>query len=126
MRRKSIILIAMVLILAVPFVSFAQKGTDDACRQAKIDAQRDINGTLWFGAGCLFGIFGYGAAYVIKPSPPATRLLGKSPEYVANYTDCYKEAGRKVQTKNALTGCLVSIAAEFVTYVLFFLVLSGD
>lgn len=83
-----------------------QTSSTSACAQAQMDAENDINGTIWFGAGCLLGLIGWGAAYVVKPSPPATRLVGKSPEYVAQYTDCYIEAGKKIQTKKAMNGCL--------------------
>jgi len=63
---------------------------------------------------------------ILEPSPPATRLLGKSDEYVAVYTDCYREEGKKIQTKNALTGCLVGMAVELVFYTLYFLILFED
>ncbi len=33
---------------------------NDPCIQAAFDAHNDVNGGLWYGAGCLFGIFGFG------------------------------------------------------------------
>lgn len=80
----------------------------NACTQAEFDAQRDVNGMLWLAIGFFGGIFGIAAAYVIEPSPPASRLIGKSAEYVATYTDCYKSAGKDIQTKNAIKGCVIS------------------
>jgi hypothetical protein len=57
-------------------------------------------------------------SYVYQPSPPANRLLGKSSEYTAFYTDAYKDAAKKIQTKWAWTGCLVSTGVAVVGYVL--------
>jgi hypothetical protein len=79
----------------------------NACKQGEFDAQRDVNGNLWLGVGFLFGILGVAAAYLIEPTPPASRLLGKSPEYIQAYTDCYKSAAKSVQTNKAITGCIV-------------------
>ena len=58
--------------------------------------------------GCFGGVIGVILAYGVKPSPPATRLLGKSPEYVAFYTQAYAEKAKKLQTNSALGGCCVS------------------
>ncbi len=104
---RKIAIAALIVAIVVPF--FAAESTDatKACTDAKLDAQRDINTTLWMGAGCLFGLLGIGAAYVIEPSPPASRLLGKPSDYVAIYTDCYKDEGRSIQTKAAVKGCVV-------------------
>ncbi len=82
----------------------------NVCLRAKLDAKSDINKTLWMGAGCLFPLLTVGAAYIIEPSPPAVRLLGKSPEYVSAYRSCYKKAGKKAQVRNATTGCLMGSA----------------
>ncbi len=80
----------------------------NACTQGQFDAEKDINGTLWLAIGFFGGIFGIAAAYLLEPTPPAARLIGKSPEYVASYTECYKSAGKDIQTKKAITGCVVS------------------
>ncbi|MCD6531997.1 hypothetical protein J7K99_06115 [bacterium] len=104
------------LALVVPLFAESRDVTTKACTDAKLDAQIDINTTLWMGAGCLFGLLGVGAAYVIEPSPPASRLLGKSAEYVAIYTDCYKEEGKSIQTKAALKGCVVGTLVAWALY----------
>lgn len=79
---------------------------NDPCIQAAIDAQNDVNSTLWYGAGCLFGLFGLGASYVIEPNPNAFKLSGKSSEYASVYTGCYRIEAKKIQQKKALNGCL--------------------
>ena len=118
--KKVVSTLIILLLIAGPVIVLAQDA-GDACLQAQMDAERDVTGPLWFGAGCLFGILGVGAAYLIEPSPSAMGLLGKSPEYVAAYTDCYKDKGRSIQTKNAWTGCLIGVAAETVIYLIYYL-----
>jgi len=74
------------------------------------------NGVAWMAIGCLGGLLGVIVAYIYEPSPPANLLLGKSPEYVAAFTDAYKNGAKSVQTKNAWTGCIVSTLL-YVVYV---------
>ncbi len=114
--KKLFVLVISMSLLFTPIL--AQSVQTDACMQAQAAADRDINTTLWFGAGCLFGIFGLGAAYVVEPSPSATSLLGKSPEYVAVYTDCYRDGAQKIQQSKAMTGCLVGTGVQVVAWVL--------
>lgn len=103
------------LMLMAPIA--AQQNQLDACTQATMDAKNDTNAALWFGAGCLLNFWGLGAAYIIEPSPSAMKLMGKDAEYVAIYTDCYKNAGQRIQTSKALTGCLVSTGCMVIYYV---------
>lgn len=78
-----------------------QQGHADGERDARAAANRP----LWFAAGCVGGAVGLLIAYVIEPSPPATKLLGKSAEYAVGYTDAYKRAGKSLQARWALYGC---------------------
>lgn len=89
-----------------------------ACEAAETRASQDVNGTIWFLGGCLFGLLGLGAAYIIEPSPPASALVGQDEVYVAEYTDCYTDAGQGIQKKQALTGCLIGTAATVLLYAL--------
>jgi len=107
MFKKFISLLLTVLMLAIPLLVNAQEASQ-AMAQAQVDASNDVSGCLWLGGGFLFGPIVVGAAYVIETSPSATRFLGKSPEYVATYTDAYKKKARSIQTTNALIGCLAS------------------
>jgi hypothetical protein len=59
------------------------------------------------------------------PSAPATRLLGKSSEYTAVYTEAYQNAARNVQVRNALIGCGID-AALWVLYVVFWVLVLGN
>ncbi len=101
------------LTFSMPFVTFAQQNSlqMEAIVAAERDAQGDTSTGLWFLAGCLGGLIGVIIAYGVEPSPPATRLLGKSPEYVAFYTDAYNKKAKKLQTRSALGGCVVGTLA---------------
>ncbi|GEM_PF-2344195 len=107
--------LATASVIAAPVMVSAQS-TQRACVQAQADAEHDVNGLLWMAAGFFFGLLGVGAAYVIEPTPPAMKLMGKSSEYVAVYTDCYKRAGRDIQVKKAITGCVVAGLLEVSAY----------
>ena len=82
----------------------------EAHAAAERDAEMDTNSALWFAAGCLGGVTGLLVSYIYAPSPPASRLLGKSPEYIAYYTDFYKAKVKQIQTKQAKTGCITAAA----------------
>jgi hypothetical protein len=83
------------------------------------DAKSETNTTLWFAAGCFGTILGWLLASALDANPPAVRLIGKSPEYVAYYTDAYQKEARRIKTRYALTGCMGCV----IGYVVYFVVL---
>jgi hypothetical protein len=91
--------------------------TADPTMAAHMDADADSNGILWFGAGCLLGVIGIIVAYVIEPTPPPSRLMGKPADYVTVYSGAYQKAGRWEQTKSAMWGCGTGAVAGIVIYV---------
>lgn len=103
------------LTFSMPFVTFAQQNVQlEAIAAAERDVQVDINKGLWFVGGCLGGVVGVIIAYAVEPAPPATRLLGKSPEYVAFYTDAYTQRAKTLQANSAIGGCIVNGLATVV------------
>ena len=78
-----------------------------AAREAFRDVERDLNKPMWFAIGCLFPGVGLLTPYFYKPPIPAGSLLGKSPEYVAHYSDAYNREMEKRQFSSALGGCVV-------------------
>ncbi len=102
---KVISIIAVIMSLLV-FVTpiFAQSGEIMKGKMEGEQAARSsVNGNLWLAIGCLGGLLGIVIAYIYEPSPSSTMLLGKSPEYVAAYTDAYKMTAKKIQTNKAWT-----------------------
>ena len=99
----------VLLLFSMPCLTLAQQTNDAA--QAIADATRDAknpqNGYVWFPAGCLLGVVGILIAAVYSPPPPATRLLGKSPEYITYYTETYQNVAKDDQVTEATLGCLL-------------------
>lgn len=118
LSKKVLTIITIVtafLILITPILAMQDDFT--AGRLAGEQAGKsNVNGVAWMAVGCLGGLLGVIVAYIYEPSPPASLLLGKSPEYVAAYTDAYKSAAKGAQAKNAWTGCIVSTLL-YVVYV---------
>jgi len=110
LKYKCFIITAIVMslmIFAVPIL--AQQSEMMAGRMAGEQAARaSVNGMLWFLVGCTGSVIGLVLAYYLEPSPSATQLLGKSPEYAAAFTDAYKATAKSIQTRNAWTGCIVT------------------
>ncbi len=73
--------------------------------QGKIDGESDARGSaLWIVAGVGCGIFGVGAAYLMKPNPPLHKLAGRSQGYVLGYTEGYQKKARSTNTGYACAG----------------------
>jgi hypothetical protein len=91
-----------------------------AAMEATQDAQADENAALWFFAGCLLGVIGVIIAYVAEPTPPVARLMGKSPAYLAIYTQTYKSEGRSAQVRASLfgIGTLVALTVVLIIVIL--------
>ncbi len=79
----------------------------DVDTAAEQDAEYDVRKVYWFFIGFCGNILGILIASVYEPTPPASRLLGKSPEYVASYTDSYKEKSRRIQVNQSGIGLLI-------------------
>lgn len=115
---STIIVFLAAMLLVMPFQSnLMAQDVSTACADAQRQAQADISGSTWFILGCLFGVIPY-IISLQEPNPPATQLLGKSPEYIAMYTDCYRKEGKHIKSKNALTGCLIGTGVTIVLYVI--------
>ena len=74
---------------------------------AEQDAESDAKKIRWFVIGLFGNIMGVLIASIYEPAPPASRLLGESPEYVATYTDSYRAKSRSVQTRLSVMGLLI-------------------
>ena len=108
-KQKFFVAIATVMSFAV-FVTpiLAQQDDFTAGRIAgEQSARANTNGIMWMALGCT-GPVGLIIALVYESSPSASQLLGKSPEYVAAYTDAYRETAKHVQTNKALIGFILS------------------
>ena len=117
--ERVIAVFLVVIMITTPITTplLAQEEADPIL-QAQLDAEKDVNAAMWFGIGFCIGGIGILIGYAVVPSPPATRLIGKPPEYVAIYTDAYKAKARSIQTRYALYGCLTGQVVGCVSYFL--------
>ena len=90
----------------------------DAHLTAEQDAESDAKKVRWFFIGFLGNIMGVIIASIYEPTPPASRLLEKSPEDAALYTDSYKAKSRSIQVRQSVIGLIVPFILMFL-WVLF-------
>ncbi len=90
-----------------------------ATAQAVNDARADTSGAIWFFAGCVLSWIGILIAYVVDPSPPPARLMGKSPEYLGVYLAAYKNEARSIQGHAAIWGTVTAVAVSVVLIIIF-------
>ena len=124
------------LSFVTPLVTLAQQnpavGQDrqpvevQATRDAERDVEAHINKPMWFVIGCLFPGFGLLGPYLHRPPIPTGRTIGKSPEYVAFYTDAYRAKMEKLQFQQALNGCFTGVIIEGCLVGLFLIVSGSD
>jgi hypothetical protein len=103
--QKCMAVILSVMLFALVFAP--DIALADTCEEGTIDGQAAGNkaaSPLWIVAGVGCGCIGVGAAYLIKPSVPADRLVGMSPEYVVCYTEAYKNSARDRQVIYSMIG----------------------
>jgi len=118
MKMKCLTAVFMALILF--FLPFLVERAYAQVAEAQAQARSDVSTTLWLGLGCLLGVVGYVIAMLAIPNPSASSLLGKSPDYIAVYTDAYRAEAKSIQTGKALIGCLAGTAVEVLSYALIF------
>ena len=101
-------LLMIVLMFSMPSASLAKQNgvRTQAEHDAKRDAEQNIDREIWFLFGCVGGLMTIMAIHLYQPTPPAVALLGKSPEYVAYYTDAYIENTKNRQIEGAVIGCV--------------------
>ena len=117
-----LVLVTTGLTFSTSFVTIAQQNLvqAEATTAAESDANKDVSKLSCFGAGCVLsalfflpspygyllpptGIIG---SYSYRPSPPPSRLIGKSPEYIAAYTSAYELKRGEIQAQWTSVGCL--------------------
>jgi hypothetical protein len=97
-----------------------------AAMEGTQDAQADENAALWFFAGCLLGLIGVVIAVVAEPTPPPARMMGKSPEYLAVYTQAYRAEGKAAQLRSSLWGVGTLVVGVVVLYVIVIVALTNS
>jgi hypothetical protein len=118
---KKVIISMLVISFLLPAYSFAQneqlKEQRAGYAKGRADATRVITGDTWI----IIGFFTGGASWlfpeVFSWNPPQSGMVGKSPAYVAGYTDGYLQTRKNIIQKNSCTGGLVYYGACLLFYV---------
>ena len=104
-------------LLCIPFFhnviyasTLQQEDLTKACSDGEAKAMENVNKSDWFIIGCLLGLVGIIVASASQNNPPAEALVGKSPEYVAKFSECYKKKAKSIKSSGATSGCLVGVA----------------
>jgi len=114
---KPVCFLMAFLLMAMPVMG--QMGSSD-CQQGKIDGKEDGKSKAspaWFLAGLGCGCIGVGGAYLIRPSLPADKIMGKSSEYIVCYEQEFKSSAAAKQAGYALVGWVIWILI-YVTLIL--------
>ncbi len=85
---------------------------EQAIADAKNDAKKHFNKTIWFSVGCFLPVVGPIYSQGKIKTIPLARTLGKSPEYIAFYTDNYRLEMKKQRFNWTLGGCIVGGLAD--------------
>ena len=113
----AIVLASSFFLMPIQSTLLAQdKDAGTACVEGQQAAEANVKGGTWFAVGCLLGLTGWIVSMLVEPSPPASSLVGKSAEYVASFSDCYKSKGKSIQQSKAMTGCLVGTGVTVALY----------
>ena len=117
--KKSIILSIILLLLLTNSVVFARiTKANPEIQRAINDAEKDVVGDTnrytWFLAtmttASIFGCCGGSIVSIISfyypEKPPASRFIGKSPDYITVYTYTYKQKMKYRQLVCSSLGCL--------------------
>lgn len=85
--------------------------------QGEQDAELDVTKILWIVVGFFITLIGLIIAYIYQPSPPATRLVDKSNEYIMFYTEAYKNKCRSIQLTYTAIGFAVSAGIGILIFI---------
>lgn len=87
-----------------------------AIADAETDAKSNMDNNAWIFIGCAAPCIGITLPYLSRTHIPASKILGKSPEYVAFYTDAYKSKMLSLRFSNAVGGCLIGSSISVFSY----------
>ena len=114
---KKIISFFLIVVFLSQVVLFAQDTQQQGYADGERDAAADVSGGMWIAVGCLTGGFSYIYPDLFNPAIPQGKLVGKSPGYVAGYTDGYNAKRKEIIHKNSCIGGVVGWGCCVIYYV---------
>ena len=103
---KKTIFTFLLIVILLPITVFSQ-GQQNGFIEGEKDATADVTGGMWIAVGCLTGGISYIYPSLFNPAVPQGKLVGKSPEFVAGYTDGYNSKRKSIMQKNSCYGGIV-------------------
>ena len=65
-------------------------------------------------------------AIIDKPTPPADRLLGKSPDWINAYTKAYQKSMKRYRAESSALGCITGTGVLAATFFMIIPMMVGD
>ena len=125
---KGCLVISLIfLLISTPiFAQLAQNDRTQGLADGERDAQSQVSKTTWILVGCLTGGFSYLYPDVFAYNVPQSRLVGKSPEYIAAYTDSYLQTRKSIIHSGSCIGGAVYWGACVIYYVVAIAAISSE
>ena len=120
----------VISLIIIPLFLFAQQAEklnyEEVCERAKMKAQENVSGKVYFVASVLLGPIGVWLAYASEiPQPPIEEILNKPSDYVIVYKQCYSQEAKRIQMRKAWDGVAIRISLIFLLNV-FYIHLTGQ
>lgn len=79
-------------------------------------AKERFEESKWQAIGCVGGILGIGLAYMQEPIIPPIGIMGKSPTYIAAYTESFRTTTQNLQARKATEGCVFGTVVSLLIF----------
>lgn len=108
----------VISLIIIPLFLFAQQveklNYEEVCERAKMKAQENVSGEVYFVASVFLGPIGVWLAYAAEtPQPPIEEILNKPSDYVIVYKQCYSQEAKRIQMRKAWDGVAIRISLIF-------------
>jgi len=121
----------VISLIIIPLFLFAQQveklNYEEVCERAKMKAQENVSGEVYFVASVFLGPIGVWLAYASEiPQPPIEEILNKPSDYVIVYKQCYSQEAKRIQMRKAWDGFAIGILFDIFLLNVFCIHLTGQ
>jgi len=121
----------VISLIIIPLFLFAQEAEkvdyEEVCERAKMKAQENVSGEVYFVASVFLGPIGVWLAYAAEiPQPPIEEILNKPSDYLIVYKQCYSQEAKRIQMRKAWDGFAIGILFDIFLLNVFCIHLTGQ
>lgn len=121
----------VISLIIIPLFLFAQQAEklnyEEVCERAKMKAQENVSGEVYFVASVFLGPIGVWLAYASEiPQPPIEEILNKPSDYLIVYKQCYSQEAKRIQMRKAWDGFAIGILFDIFLLNVFCIHLTGQ